>query len=101
MRVTRRERVLRGVKIAAVLFLGANLAYALKSAMGINLDPRHGPEGHHGDLFPMGEWLVAPLRSGSVFDPGPPDRPAAWYTKQKKVEEICRVHPDRCPWYRD
>lgn len=39
------------IAILALLML-ANLAYALKSILGIDLTP-----GHHGNLFPLGDLI--------------------------------------------
>jgi hypothetical protein len=48
----RRYLVRGGFGIVGLILL-ANLLYAAKSLAGIDLDPGT----HHGDLFPLGNWI--------------------------------------------
>lgn len=50
------------IAIFALLML-ANLAYALKSILGIDLTP-----GHHGNLFPLGDLIWRRARHMALTD---------------------------------
>ena len=60
MDVGRRDQTRRIVLIVVWicgLYLAANIAYAVKSLGGVDMLP-----GHHGGLFPLGDWIYEHLK---------------------------------------
>lgn len=80
----------------AGLILVANLMYAAKSLAGIDLDPGT----HHGDWFPLGNWIYERFRPRDpVLSFGGPYRPISVHGKRGEADgEIAAGWQDNSAW---